>query len=1210
MGRLTADKPVRLVSLPGLLLMLVVILGVLYLLVPKRAVFEDPSLLKHPDSLSIAYLKAVLRSDPGRNDIRLALVQELIRLGKLREAEAILRPLPEHPRSLGLTKKLLQMKIMLLQLQATSDPRRAEIQRSSLLSQLQELPLERLPTEKLLETLEMGRDLGAGPAILSRIGQALAHTEPERAAHWWTKAGDWALAAGDPLSAARHYRSGALAADTPQQARELATRALDAALMAAKPGLAFSYLEEFLQRWPEEETLLQRGIKIALATSNLPQALEWNTRHLSLHPGDVDALRRQRDISLALGSLPEGLHWAQAVVRHPKATMEDRGLLAQVLEWNGKPRQALQAWQALEKSAPSPGNRQQVIRLARMLGDLQTELAMLRRLEENRPLERDESWRKAELEEGLGEPEQAEKTLARYLSRHPNEIRFWQRRLQLAEEMGDFDLQLRILDQQALLPGNRQELIRRKARVLWMANREAEAWSLLQSLSRPFDNASLADLEIYGELAWRTGALEQAFALYRHLYVMTKADHSPKEWDRNEYERVQQITLERLVLLADRQGDSRLAMKAAREGWRTWKNENLLLQAMRLAMRRQQWAMMDQLAHEVLEQGTDPRLASRLLVLLAAAQRRQNQGPKEVARLYRLALQLDPGSHEARLGLLWLYVDTQEPDRLRHLLPQWQQAAAVDSRYWPVYAAGWELLGKPRAALPWYHKQLARTPSDPLWLFNYADLLDQLDRRADAWKIRRHALALLQPRLRERPAAGDRLETLRQQLLLALERELGRPRLQPGVEQAALEGRVGAMFLASWELSRERDDRARRWLALRHVRRVQLPAWERLSLALLENDQQRIDRLLQEDRLALLDRVRAEERLGRYDPALSHALLLVDQELSADVRQAATQWAASLYHRLPTSADIGLGWTGIGKLDVHRQAVGGRISRRNLSLHLSLARERLEIPSSIYDLKGRDHEQQLVAGLEWWGPANRLSLDLGLRRRDDGSLPYALMAWEHRLTERNRLRLSGVLNDHSDATQIVRADTVVDRLRLEWQSDLTPRISFQLGLDHHHLTSRENSRLADGELAEFAFIDKQMLGTNELNLRLQGSWLNNRLADRLPPEMASRMPPGSSVSDVIDERYSSLGIGAALARGEPQGRAPLVGGLRYQLDGWIGWEWPADQPAFGFSAAAGGRVLGSDELSLSYYYNSSTLNIGSGQSSQGLWLRYRYFFGH
>ncbi len=1201
MARSGAAREIRLVSLPGLLLMLAVILAVLYLLVPRRALFEDPALLENPDPLAIAYLRAVLRTDPSRRRIRLALARQMIRSGQYAEAERLLAALPATDSG----RRLLETELLERRMLAATDTETRRRLARELEARLRDFRIPALSSEGLENLLERARHLpGAGGARLRlELLRTLARRQPHRAARWWQEAAREALAAGEPATAARFLERAAREVGEPGQAEVLRHRALDAMLMADRPPDALAMAARLLERNPDDIRLLRRGIAIALAAGRPQTALAWNRRLRALRPGNPAVWRQARDLALATGDSAGALEAALALRElSGSGTADERRLLARLLEWNGRPREALAVWRDLAADGGTEEDLEAVVRLSRATLDPAGEVAALERLARLRPLDARDHWRLAELYRLLGEPERAEEVLAAYLRNHPRAHRFWEARLQLAEDLGDPDLGLEILAEMERRLGRSDSLLRRRARLLWLKLDEAAAWRTLRQLESPLEAPALYDLELYGELAWRRGDTASALAFYHDL--LRRAGRGALPAPHEASGPLLRTALRRLVILAEQAERPDLLAEAAEFVSAGNGDPEPLLAAADALMRLERPEEAERLLHRLLAQAPPPSPA-RLHLLLGELQLRRG-AREEAIRSFRRALALDDSLNPARAALLWALVDGEERDLLSSLVTAWRARAEADPVLWGPFAAALELLGRPQEALAWYRRQIGRRARDPLWLLGLADLLETTGAMDSAWRIRRLALERMAPL----PEGERHLPPAERQRLLRLLADVeGVPRAERRLEETAMRELLDdPLFAAAWLMNRDADEGARRWLARAHLRRLQLPGWQAVAEALRANDTERLARLLESGRLAPLDRVRAQERLGRDHLALAGALSLVDHAAGEPVRKAATQWAALLYRELPDTFTLGGAAERIGELDLNRLSAAVRLSRRNLSLRLSLDGERLEIDPAIYDLSGRDRETRFLAELEWQGAEDRFTLGLGLRKRPDRTHGHVLASWEHRLDRRHRFTLSLETNGLSNATQLVRADTLADRLRLDWTSDLTARTGLSLAFEAYRLESRHGGHLADGLLAEFGLSEKWMLGTNELAVRLQGSMLENDLARHLPPDMADRMAPGATVRDVIDDRYSVLGAGLSLARGEPMARAPLVGGLRYRIDAWAGWEWPEDGPAFSFSAAVGHRLFGSDELSLGYYY-SRALNLGPGQASQGLTLQYRLFLG-
>ena len=1199
MAPLNAGNEERLVSPTGLIVMLVVVLATLWFLLPEQARFQTRQAMEKPDALSIAYLRAVLQGDPQRDDLRLQLVRQLLTLGELEEAGQLLAQWQPDSRELARQARLLRIELRLRQAIDQSTTTRAGL-REAILPMLDALSVNPSMEEDLARLAELALQAGE-PSLAADIARRLARSDARSASRWWRRAGRWALAAGEPLAASDDY---ARAAATGRDGPRMAIRAIDAALAAGRPRQALTLARRFIERWPDVPDLLARGVDVAMQVNRLEAAERWNRRYLEKHPDDLAALRRQRDIALALGRLRDAAKLARRIAARTGATRNDRLQLARILEWSGDPDAALDVWQQLADGQPA--TEREVRRLARMLLDLDAEIDSLRRQQKRTGhLTHDNLRRLARLLERRGEPEQALAVLARLLDRYPDDTESRRLRLSLLVQIGQADRALALLAAQAHRQGIDDTLRRQRMTILWQSLREREAWEESRRLQHPLAFHDPADGLLQAELAWRHGDYALAERLYTRLFDIYAGQTRLADTDDITRQRVWQVH-ERLIRLADERGDVRRATEIGLHGWRQLGDPDLLWLSLQVAVHHHDHRAMERLLKLALAQpGRQERLEAAILEM--AAWKHRHGHVQEAEALYRKILARSPQAREARLGLLWLYVDTQQHAPLQRYLLAWLRDALDDSRYWPVYAAGWTVLDEPARALPWIERRVRLTPADPLWLLTWADTLEAVARRDSAWRVRRHALRLGTGELRQHLYSRRKLDEADQALLRALRREYGLPPIDAMVTSIAPE-QLDAVFLASWYLSDERDERARLWLLRQQQKRLSQPAWQKISLALLDNDTARIAELLEGPGLSSLDRVRGLTRLGRRDEALALVLPRIRPETGIASRQAATVQAAELYRDLPTSLTGAFLGRRIGQLDIAGQEVALRFSRRNLSLHGRFETGRLTLDPARYDLAGRDTEQILAGGLEWLGRRQRLWFELGRNQRPDRTTPLSRLGWRTRLARQGELRIEGGRGLRSEASETIRADALKDELRLAWNQPLTGRTAFRIGLGRRDFRSRSNRMLARGRFLDASLDEQLAMGTNTLGIRLQGSWLDNDLAATLPPDMAARLPPGAVVADVIPPEYAALGMGISLARGTPLDRAPRVGGLRYSLDGWFGPVWPERRLGFAFQAAIGSRLFGSDELALSLGY-SDVLNVIAGQTNASLRLQYRYFFG-
>ena len=64
---------------------------------------------------------------------------------------------------------------------------------------------------------------------------------------------------------------------------------------------------------------------------------------------------------------------------------------------------------------------------------------------------------------------------------------------------------------------------------------------------------------------------------------------------------------------------------------------------------------------------------------------------------------------------------------------------------------------------------------------------------------------------------------------------------------------------------------------------------------------------------------------------------------------------------------------------------------------------------------------------------------------------------------------------------------------------------------------------------------------------------------------------------------------------------------RWFVDGWMGWQWPLNEPAYRLEAGLGTRVFGSDELYARGYFGNVLSGLDDVQA--GIQLGYRLRIG-
>lgn len=1177
----------RLVGAGALLALCTVALTTLYLLFPGQERFAMQSERYKPDSVSIAYLQAMLRSAPRDTALRLVLVRQLLETGQWHAAAKVLDGLETGDERLIKQAALLRLRIWAAQI--TQMPQ-DDVRRTALIARLARLLQKSSAKAHAPATLQWLYRLALDvdrPDLAARLAQRLAGAQPRRAGHWWEEAGHWYLAAGEQLAAAEAYMhasdhgGGSLAA----------LRALSAARQAG-PANAVRTLQlasEARRRYSHDRAVQEEAIKLARSLNRNDLALRWNTALLATDPNNADMLLRQREIALASDDLGAALTAARRLVRVDGGSVRNRETLARLEEWAGHVPQAEAQWRWLALHRSGKRYDLELARLARMNYDYPTLAEALSRIQRNSGLDAAQRDELVNVYQTLGEPGKAHEVLARYIRRHPDDRAI---RVKLADlQAYDGEPEAAIATWQAIGRrfGDNVQVRLALMRLNWQTYHMQRALELARSAAPGFAQAGDYDLSIAGELAWRSGDDALLKAAYEELWSRKSA--AP-------------IVSQRMALAAVQSGDVESAALWAQRGWKRYRDAALLLRIMPVAVNAQRW---DLVRRMLAAAGSD--LNSHLEYWLVRAELATHDGHlRRSAAAYRRALAVAPGSVTARAGMLWTLIALDDKPQLRAYLQRWEPDAA-DSGLWAAFAAAYSQLGETRRALVFYAREMRLKPHDYLWAASYAQALEQAGYATGAWRMRRYALRGLRAEAAAELRSGHAGEATSSVVALS-RRLLGAPAGAVWL-RAALpsQGRnQAAAALVSWYLAEDRPQAARFWLLRRMLGTAPLPAWQRLAVAIADRDLATIVKLLHGEGLSAADRVLAERTLGRRAQALADALAGIGRRGTADnagLRKAAAELSAEL----PNYTALSVDGQRLGGLDLAGSGLDGALSRGNWTLHAQVATHRLFADTSLIDLSGANLERRGTLAIAYHGLRERWRAHLGLDSLGAHDLLQWGLGYDYTVDPRLGLSVDYVRNALSEDSAVLRAGGARDSLALSLDAAFTARLFANLSLARNHYHSRADAPLGEGYSANWTLGQRYWLGTNRLNLSLSGSLLHNHLAATLPQGLASRLPAGSGVAGVLPAEYRSVGFGVDLARGDPAAPYPDAASPRYALGVWGGWVWPDRKPAWRAQASFGTRVLGSDDLRLSASYGNA-VGLAANQSNTRVTLSYRWFFGH
>ena len=590
----------------------------------------------------------------------------------------------------------------------------------------------------------------------------------------------------------------------------------------------------------------------------------------------IDALKafNKEDFSLAYdamlgaGDTEHAFRIAQKAVQSVPGDRAWRRKLARVAEWTQRTEVAAQQWQSLFLQGDRGSDTLAALeRLSNALDDPGMEL-QVRQLKAKTQSPDAAGWQAMlALFEELSQPAEG----SRYFEteyQHSHLSLLLEYAAQLADAAGEDERALELYQQRIAIDPFSMDFVLKAAIRLVRTDRLGAALSLMEAHKNQVPPEAAEYWRMLGQIAWDGANLDAAQDAYRRFANTPQSTEA--DWAR-------------LVVLVRRQHPAQAAELALATYQRFNAMDELLL-ALEI------YSSLDNLPaqkkiYASLQGGPLQDAQNDLRFLQMRAHYYQRIAQPEMAWSdLRQALQKAPDDKDTVLAAIWFLIDESRSRPLRALLAQHTKTSA-DPAYWLAFAVANQTLGRYRASLHWYAKEVRRTPQDALLLLNYADALEQVQRAGMAQRIRRHAWLQLRQKY-PTPDAVPAVPVTPELVALARlasQNQPGDPSLQQ-VRRMVEHLRNApdekpdpqtAMLVLGWAISQEQFANARSWMWLRYARQANeaAPLWGDSQVALQLGDTAAMDRLLQHniDGLPIYNRYDIAYALGDTQQALDIA---------------------------------------------------------------------------------------------------------------------------------------------------------------------------------------------------------------------------------------------------------------------------------------------------------------------------------------------------
>lgn len=1089
--------------------------------------------------------------------------------------------------------------------------------RAQLIAALQRYTANGPPNTSHLETVAK-RFLSLGkPGQAAQANLQLAAMSNEHAYRWYVRAASNWLAAGQAECALDAWMDAFNSAPSRNKRQQAGLQVMQVAQQTGQ-ARSFQSVIEVVQEMPADAKLLNSAIGLARAYNKSNQAAHWSERYLMLRPRDSDARRRDVRIAVASGDLERAVRQLKIYTGvHPgdRTTLER---LAQVQVWLGWPRQAVATYEQLAQLAPGGVYETKLIELGRQTYDHYAVLNALKRLRAHGNLDAQRRRLFIETLVKVGRPTEAVDVLRQWIAQGDPPKPSWWRLAHLQRQLQHRDEALHTWQRYVRRFGRGLTETRRRAHLQIGAWRFEQALDVLLSLpQKPHaDNeATRAYWRITADMAWRLHdkvVSRRAYAALLDLNALTP----------------RYVT--RLIQSAVATGHWELAMRATTHAWRDRRSQRAVLAMLGAASDQDRSGLVDRLYNMT---ATDrPSFDESSVYWRIAGSHALAQGDvSEARKAFKRALAIAPDEPSIRAGLIYTLVGGGWDATLTRRLTAWRGSVGRHADLIQAFAAGYQKLGAPKRAVRWFARAAHLQPKNYLLFLSYADALSQAHRDAAAVRVRRYALSNLRPRLlaamqvqdiskntskRSGPTANKQLIQTQGRLLSA---DASNAWFSAVIHKSG-DGLdvLDRELLLDHYLAQQQPAYARYWLLKAQARRLSASPDQRMSVALARHDRDKIGRLLTEagnasssSSLDAATRISALRQIGHEEQAQAIALDHVTPgPLPEPGADSFTQAAGELYRRMPQQVGIRSNFKHVERLDVTSLGLFAKRSWQDNTLAIKSVLHYLSTPTAGFDLSGLDESRSIQLSFNHRSRRGQSRLALGFVDTAEQSRVRFDFQQRWQFSQRLQGRVFGHYNaTATDQSVYLRGLGVRDSVGTGFSWRLTPRDTVRASLSYAWYRSRlGRDTIGRGLVLNSAVSHGFSLGAAKtFRVRAFANSVKNEVGDDLPQGVAERLPDNVGADSVISERFTFTGVGATVARGEPDGVFPQVASPRFSARIDVGYVMPADTVGMTAAVKAATRVVGSDALSVHLAASRNGTQVGGTNYSAG--VQYQYFWG-
>ncbi|MDF2642324.1 MAG: hypothetical protein K0R45_1596, partial [Pseudomonas sp.] len=405
----------------------VAVSGLLWGAFQSEDVFQPDG--REPDFVSANYAELLLAARPDDHQLRMRLIDLLIRLGDYPKARRYLKdwaaPQPQLQAFYALKLDVAEQNTH------AADPRH-------LLDQLKGIDHHNLPLPQQQELASLALAMQA-PAYAASVYEDIAARDPAQRDASRLAAAQWYLAGEQPERAADIYVQMRDDQTAAPERRTYARQAFDSFLAANRGEQAAQVLADELERLDDPQAdaaWLEQGITTAVQSRRFDLAQRMLDRWRILQPDNPHILPEEFNVRLAFGDLEGAWASGQQLLAANPNDLQLLEKMAHLGEWRNDPAAALDLWLRLLERQDTRQTREHAWQLASQQADFEKMIPLLEDIMQQRALtdaELDALLYAYEAQEIQPPENQAAAWLSGYTERYPEHRHAWTRLLQNLE---------------------------------------------------------------------------------------------------------------------------------------------------------------------------------------------------------------------------------------------------------------------------------------------------------------------------------------------------------------------------------------------------------------------------------------------------------------------------------------------------------------------------------------------------------------------------------------------------------------------------------------------------------------------------------------------------------------------------------------------------------------------------------------------------------